>query len=257
MAPEVWFSHDERGSGRPLRGGAKRLHSDSGTRHMHGWLIGIAIALLAAFALATAYAFLQHYFPNWRDWWPDASRVSIAQIAQYIRDSGRWGMAVSIGLMVAHSFIPLPSEPIALANGMIYGALTGGALTWVGAMLGSQAAYWPARILGRVAIARHVNPDRLARITQWLDSGGVIALLGVRLIPMISFNLINYVAGLANVSWWTFTWTTALGILPLTILLVVLGENASMLSTQSWAAVAGVGVLLLALVWRMRKRRNI
>ncbi len=207
--------------------------------------------MLSTFALATAYVFLEHRFPNWLDWWPD---VSFAEVEQYIQDSGKWGMAISIGLMVAHSFVPLPAEPIALANGMIYGTVTGSLLTWVGAMLGAQAAYWPARTLGRVAIMRHVGPERLKRMTQWVDANGVIALLGMRLVPVISFNLINYVAALANVPWWTFTWTTAIGILPFTVLLAVMGQNASSLSVEMWAAVAVAAALFLWLVRRLQKR---
>ncbi len=44
-------------------------------------------------------------------------------------------------------------------------------------------------------------------------------LLILRLIPIIAFNLINYAVGLARISWWTFTWTTGLGILPMTLLM--------------------------------------
>jgi len=230
--------------------GEKRLPRRPAGRRLHGWLIGTGIALLSAFALVTAYYFLEHY-PHWLDWWPD---VTIAQIEQYIRDSGKWGMAISVGLMVAHSFVPLPSEPIAMANGMVYGAATGSLLTWVGAMLGAQAAYWPARTVGRVAIVRHVAPERMARILRWVDTGGIVALLGLRLIPVISFNLINYVAGLANVSWWTFTWTTGIGILPFTLLFVVMGQNASSLSAGTWAAIAGAAILFILLVRHLQKR---
>ena len=41
---------------------------------------------------------------------------------------------------------------------------------------------------------------------------------------MISFNLINYAAGLTAISWWTFSWATGLGILPLTFLMVAGGD---------------------------------
>ena len=220
-------------------------------RHFRGWLIGAAIVLLSTFALATAYVFLAHRFPNWLDWWPD---VTISEVEHYIQDSGKWGMAISIGLMVAHSFVPLPSEPVALANGMIYGAVTGSVLTWVGAMLGAQAAYWPARTLGRAAIVRHVDPERMARMTHWIDTNCVVALLSLRLVPLISFNLINYVGGLANVSWWTFTRTTGIGILPFTVLFLVVGENLSSLSVEMWAVIIGAAILLLLLVRRLQKR---
>lgn len=203
------------------------------------------------FALVTAYLFLEHRYPNWLDRWPD---VSFAKVAQYVQASGQWGMAISIGLMVAHSFLPLPSEPIALANGMIYGTVTGSLLTWIGAMLGAQAAYWPARTFGRVVIMRHVAPERLTRMRQWINSNGVVALLGMRLIPVISFNLVNYVAALADVPWWTFTWTTAIGILPFTVLLVVMGQNASSLSTEIWVLIAAAAALFLWLVRYVQKR---
>ena len=42
---------------------------------------------------------------------------------------------------------------------------------------------------------------------------------------MVSFNLINYAAGLTSVSWWTFLWTTGLGIAPLTFLMVFAGQQ--------------------------------
>jgi uncharacterized membrane protein YdjX (TVP38/TMEM64 family) len=87
----------------------------------------------------------------------------------------------------------------------------------------------------------------------WLV-GVAVALLGLRLIPLISFDLINYVAGLANVSWWTFTWTTAIGILPFTILFVVMGQNASSLSAGMWAVIAVAAILFLLLVRRLQER---
>ena len=42
---------------------------------------------------------------------------------------------------------------------------------------------------------------------------------------MISFNLINYAAGILHVGWWRFLWTTSLGILPITVASVVLGNQ--------------------------------
>ena len=52
-----------------------------------------------------------------------------------------------------------------------------------------------------------------------------MSLLIGRLIPLIAFNLINYAAALTEISWWTFLWATGIGILPLTILLNVVGNQ--------------------------------
>jgi uncharacterized membrane protein YdjX (TVP38/TMEM64 family) len=61
-----------------------------------------------------------------------------------IRSWGAWGVVGSIGLMVAHSFVPFPAELLAIANGMVFGPIAGTVVTWVGAMLGAFAAFGAA-----------------------------------------------------------------------------------------------------------------
>ena len=65
---------------------------------------------------------------------------------------------------------------------------------------------------------------------------------------MISFNLINYAAGLTAVSWWTFTWATGIGILPLTFLMVAIGDGLWSGAGELWPwllAAAAAGWLLV------------
>ncbi|MCL4802120.1 MAG: VTT domain-containing protein, partial [Burkholderiales bacterium] len=73
----------------------------------------------------------------------------VGSLAETIRSWGRWGVAASIGLMIAHSFVPFPAEVVALANGMVYGAFWGTVVTWIGAMLGASAAFAVGRARGR------------------------------------------------------------------------------------------------------------
>lgn len=51
-----------------------------------------------------------------------------------------------------------------------------------------------------------------------------IWLLRLRLMPIVSFNLLNISAGLAALPWRTFAAATALGILPATIVYTLLAE---------------------------------
>jgi uncharacterized membrane protein YdjX (TVP38/TMEM64 family) len=77
---------------------------------------------------------------------------------------------------------------------------------------------------------------------------------------VISFNLINYAAGLTAISWWTFTWATGVGILPLTCLMVVMGDRLWSGESGLWLwliAAALMGWLLWwALIGRRRPRRE-
>ncbi len=168
---------------------------------------------------------------------------SIEAVENLIHSWGPWGALGSIGLMILHSFVPFPSEVLAIANGMIYGPLMGTALTWTGAMLGAYLAFGLARILGQPFVRRMVSSEKLARFDTWSHTKGGIALLASRLVPVIAFNLINYVAGLTSISWWTFTWATGLGILPLSILMAVFGHNMTAIPWWLWPlfALAAIG----------------
>ena len=77
-----------------------------------------------------------------------------------------------------------------------------------------------------------------------------------RLIPVISFNLINYAAGLTRISWWTFAWATGVGILPLTVLMVVMGHHIQSLAWDTWLLLLSSGLVLWFLIlWFLFRRK--
>lgn len=202
-------------------------------------------ALLALLLLALAAA----------GWWlgratPLGLGDSIEQTVALIRSWGAWGIAGSIGLMVAHSFLPFPAEIVACANGMIWGPAWGAVITWMGAMLGAAAAFGLVRWLGRPLLRRLLPEARLRRLDAWSAARGGGALLIARLVPLIAFNLLNYAAALSAISWWTFLWATGLGILPLTVLLAVLGDRMLTLPLWAWLALAAAALAALLLLHR-------
>jgi len=177
--------------------------------------------------------------------------MSTTDVEAMVRSWAPWSWLGSIVLMVLHSFVPLPAEIIALANGMLFGPWWGVALTWIGAMLGAVLAYGLARALGRPA-ARGLIPAR-----HWAKLEAIPVrtgpLLVIRLMPVISFNLVNYAAGLLGVPWWRFLWTTALGILPIVVTMVVLGRELMAAPVWVWGAFALVCLALLGLLRLMRR----
>jgi uncharacterized membrane protein YdjX (TVP38/TMEM64 family) len=181
----------------------------------------------------------------------DVAALDEQAVETYVRGWGAWSALASVALMVLHSFLPLPAEIIPLANGMLFGPVIGIALTWLGAMLGALLSFALARWLGRGFVRLVVAEASWARLAgSSLDAG---SLLLVRLVPLISFNLVNYAAGLLGVPWWRFLWTTALGILPLTIAMVLMGAELLAAPLWAWLALAAaVLALWLALRrWRM------
>ncbi|HSN39230.1 MAG TPA: TVP38/TMEM64 family protein [Burkholderiales bacterium] len=175
--------------------------------------------------------------------WARGLAGSVDATAALIRSWGSWGVLGSIALMVVHSFLPFPAEIIACANGMLYGPLWGSVITWTGAMLGASVAFGLGRLLGRPFIRYFLSSGRQGRLAAWSRYSGGGALLISRLIPVIAFNVINYAAALTSISWWTFLWATALGILPLTILLAVLGDQMLEMPLWAWLLSGAVAIL--------------
>ncbi len=200
---------------------------------------GVALAVLAALLLWASLGGLG-LAPGWL-------QLSPAQVEEFAASWGMWSAAASMALMVLHSFVPIPAEVIAVANGMMFGPWRGTLVTWSGAMLGAISAFAVARWLGRPVVRRFVAEERRAGIEAWTRRPGSLLLL--RLIPVVSFNLVNFAAGLAGTSWWNFLWTTALGILPLTVVSVVLGSRIFEIAWWVWAAI-GLAVVAFAVAAR-------
>ncbi|MFQ6022254.1 MAG: TVP38/TMEM64 family protein [Acidiferrobacterales bacterium] len=188
---------------------------------------------------------------DWYRWWP---HISMADIKRFVKSSGHWGVGASISLMVLHSFVPFPAELVAIANGMIYGPIWGTVITWIGAMLGAFLAFGLSRKIGRPFVRRMLTNKRVRKVDDWLARYGAGALLFSRFIPVIAFNLINYAAGLTKISWWTFGWMTGVGILPLTTLMVVMGDQIETLSWQVWLLLLAAGLVLWLITHRLVQR---
>ncbi len=176
-------------------------------------------------------------------------------LAGQMRGLGESGYVAVIGLMVLHSFIPFPAEILALCAGAVYGTVWGTVLIWAGAMIGACLSFALSRWLGQPFVHAVLGPKSCARLDGWTEDQGAVTLLVARFIPIIAFNLINYCAGLTRVGWGTFLWTTGLGILPLTVLMVWMGDRMMDL-TWPWLLGLSAGgiVVVCGGHWWARKR---
>ena len=188
--------------------------------------------------------------------YPLIDDINLRDLEEVIQASGAWAAFASIGLMILHSFVPFPAELLAIANGMLFGSFLGIFVTWVGAMLGASIAFALARWLGRPFVQKVADQGKLQKADEWLEKSGWQVLLIARLLPFIAFNLINYAAGLSRIGWWTFLWTTSIGILPLTILMVLMGDHVDlMIDYWHFLLVAAIFIgLVLGTRWYYRRR---
>ncbi len=177
-----------------------------------------------------------------------------ARYEALVEQAGPWAPAFAIGAMVVVSFLPLPAETVAIANGMAFGRETGFVLTWIGAVVAASIAFCLARWLGQPIIYRVLPSRMMADFERRAQQWGAPFLLLVRLIPLIPYTVVNYGSGLAPIRFRTFLWTSAIGMTPPIFAFVSAGAMMKESPTLGWATIAATLVVLVILGFVIHRR---
>ena len=110
----------------------------------------------------------------------DLTHLDAARIADRVRASGALGPLALVTLLVAQAVVaPLPSPPLLMAAGFVYGPWVGSVIGWVGLLLGAIACFGLARALGRPFAERFVGGTRLAAVDEYVGTGSARTFLTV------------------------------------------------------------------------------
>lgn len=186
---------------------------------------------------------------------------SVNQIQAAAAEASWWGAAVFIVGYGLVTLTPIPKNVVSIAAGLTWGLGVGVLLVYTGALIGAGLAFAIGRALGREAVERFTGA-RVARVDEVLRRRGLVALIGVRLVPVLPFTVINYTAGLTGVRRRDYAIGTMVGILPGTIAYVAVGAYGTTLGWPFYLAAGGLGALTIAgvlysvLVRRRRNRRD-
>jgi len=178
---------------------------------------------------------------------------TVNAVRDVILNAGALGPLVAILIYVAYGFIPLPAQILTLTIGAVYGPFWGVVIVWVGAMASALTSFAVGRYGGRPLAERYVPGPFISKMDGWVQRYGLGALLVLRLIPLVSFKLMNLAVGLTKVSWWTFAWTTGLGILPITIIEIVAADQLRQGNALGFWLLGGIAALMAA-IWIGKRR---
>lgn len=179
----------------------------------------------------------------------------ISGLRDYILSFGAWAPVVSTFLMVLQAIAaPLPAFVITFANGLAFGAFRGGLLSLFGATLAAVVSFWISRALGRGPVAALIGGTNLESADRWFARYGAYAVLVARLIPILSFDVISFAAGLTRMRFPGFLLATIIGMAPATFIYAYLGGHAPQY-VEALLAVFAL-VIALALIAALIRRRR-
>jgi len=185
----------------------------------------------------------------------DLTSLDAETVAARVRASGALGPLALIALLVAQAAVaPLPSPPLLMAAGFVYGPWVGFGIGWLGLLLGASVCFGLARTFGRPFAERFVRAQRLAAIDEYVGTRSgttFLTVLSLRVFMPPLFDAVSYGCGLVRLPFHWFVLATALGELPkvgsFTYVGAAVGGVPGWLTT--WillAPVAGLVVLRLA-----------
>ncbi len=181
------------------------------------WLFRVSLLAVVALLMVAIWLLLRHLgMPT---------SLSPAALSDWLARQGAFGPLFLMLMMILAVVVgPIPTLPISAASGLVYGVFGGTAIAVTGALAGSLIAFSLARILGREAVQRKLanNPVFSAQGSQRFL---FIAVVLTRLIPLFSFALISYAAGVTAIHLWRYTLATALGMIPMTFVFAGLGQG--------------------------------
>ena len=216
------------------------------------WIqIPLVILVFGVFA-ATAWYYFSIY-----------DRFNSENVQDFISSFGAWAPVVFAILYTISAPIPLISWVLSPLGGLLFGTLWGSLLVVGVATVSSLIPFALSRTLGQDWVASRLKGKKLDDIYQRSEGqGGFLFILMMRLIPVLPWEVQNYVAGLTKVALPTYIVATALGIIPGSLGLVLLGDAIT--DPTSWKfivaialnAIVMVGAPLIATALRRRKRQH-
>jgi len=152
------------------------------------------------------------------DWLPELDPM--------VRSLGPWGPAAYLGLCVLSGVLMVPGSVTKLAAGALFGLGSGLVWGFLGAVLGSIAAFAVARAGRRSWLERRLSDlPRLAHFDRSLADDGLRVAMLTRLSPVIPWNALNYAFGFSRIRTRDFL-IASFGMLPSIFLYVLSGQMA-------------------------------
>jgi len=212
------------------------------TARLPGRVVGLGLLLLASGIVCV--------ISLWRGWVrPDTLQALVAS-------SGAAGRLVYVGGVVLLELLWMPRLWGLLAGGMLFGPVTGAALSIGGDLAGASICYLLARGAGRDWVLTLLEPrPRSRRVVEIrAERRGLLTLALLRACPIAHFTLVSYAAGLTGVRPAAFLVGTGLGMLPGAVVYPLLGQ-ASLRPGGAFffGALAAVAVMLGLTLWAGRR----
>jgi uncharacterized membrane protein YdjX (TVP38/TMEM64 family) len=179
-------------------------------------------------------------------------------IREFILSYEPYSALVYILLQAIRPFMFMPATPFTIAGGFIFGHVYGLVLATAGTTLAAILTFSMSRYLFRDYIKKKLS-TKYAGLDGHLDGQGILVVAAIRLVPIVPFDAVGYLAGVSSIGFFEYLIGTIIGELPGAFVLTMLGSNLRDIQSP-WLIVSLVLAALLILLpeayRRLSKKRE-
>ncbi|MBD3214747.1 MAG: hypothetical protein GF311_19205 [Candidatus Lokiarchaeota archaeon] len=141
---------------------------------------------------------------------------------------GIWGIFLFVGVMAIQGLIiPIPSEIVLFASGMIWGLWVGGVMGIIGSVAAGILCFYISRRGGRPLAEKFVGSTAIDMADNFIHKYGIGAIIFARFLPFIAFDPISYASGIVDLDSKKYTLATFIGSIPRAFFYSFLGSTLS------------------------------
>tara|TARA_Y100000310_G_scaffold343816_1_gene453268 strand:+ start:1829 stop:2524 length:696 start_codon:yes stop_codon:yes gene_type:complete len=201
-------------------------------------VLGIVVAILMA---------VYFIFPDIKNF------ASPDFVREYLLGFGIWSYPIFMLLLIVAVPLPLPTTPIALGGGYLYGTLQGSLLSLIAVVIGSTISFYLVRFYGQPLLEKLIDKHHLEHFQHIFKKRGATAAFISYVIPIFPSDCVSLFLGLTKMKYRTFLFIVILGHIPRFLIINSLGDD--LLSGFSWITLIVIlAALLLILIAIFREK---
>lgn len=185
------------------------------------------------------------------------------QLERSLEAMGFFAPIIYLVFYTIGTLLILPSTPLNLTGGAIFGVWWGTLWTTIGALLAAIVAFTFSRTVGREFISQIISQRLSGRwhaVDAEIGQGGLFYMFAIRLLPIIPYGIVNFTAGLTSIKFQDYLTGTLLGTVPGILPFVMIGAGITQLSQGNLVPLmcgfALTGILVGTATWYRRRRQS-
>lgn len=177
-------------------------------RQVATWRYIVGLAALVAVILALSFLPVPS-LSHWRAW---------------AESAGTWFPLLFVAVHAIVTILPVPRTLFTISSGILFGPLVGVVLCVLATTISAVFAFLLVRVFGRKHVRHRLTGPSARALDDRLRRRGWLAVGSLRLIAAVPFAVLNYACAVSSVRLWQYTAATAVGVVPGTVAVVLLGD---------------------------------